>query len=41
LIVEYVGIVTLVVLGLIILVALFVGLRSIPDIRRYKKIRNM
>lgn len=38
---EYVGIVTLVVLGLIVLVALFIALRSIPDIRRYKKIRNM
>ncbi len=38
---EYVGIVTLVVLGLVVLVALFVGLRSIPDIQRYRKIRNM
>lgn len=38
---EYVGIVTLVVLGLVVLVAVFVGLRSIPDVRRYMKIRNM
>jgi uncharacterized protein HemY len=38
---EYVGIVTLLVLGLVVLVALFVGLRSIPDIQRYRKIRNM
>jgi len=39
--VENVGIVTLVVLGLLVLVAVFVGLRSIPDIRRYLKIRDM
>ncbi len=38
---ENVGIVTLVVLGLLVLVAVFVGLRSIPDIRRYLKIRDM
>jgi len=39
--VEYVGWVTLAVLAIIVLVALYVGLRSIPDIRRYRKIRNM
>lgn len=38
---QYVGVVTLVVLGLIVLVALVVGMRSIPDVRRYMKIRNM
>jgi len=39
--VEYVGWVTLVVLAIIVLVALFIGLRSIPDIQRYRKIRKM
>lgn len=38
---ENVGIVTLVVLGLVVLVAVVVGLRSIADVRRYLKIRNM
>lgn len=38
---EYVGIVFLVLLAIVVLVAVFVGLRSIPDIRRYMKIRSM
>ena len=38
---EYVGWVTIAVLAIIVLVALYVGLRSIPDIQRYRKIRNM
>ncbi len=38
---EYVGWVTIAVLAIIVLVALFVALRSIPDIQRYRKIRNM
>lgn len=38
---EYVGIVFLALLAIVILVAVFVGLRSIPDIRRYMRIRSM
>lgn len=36
-----VGIVALVLVALVILGGLFIGLRSIPDIRRYRRIRNM
>lgn len=36
-----VGIVALVLVALVVLGGLFIGLRSIPDIRRYRKIRNM
>jgi uncharacterized protein HemY len=38
---SIVGEVTLAVIALVVLVALAVGLRSIPDVRRYLKIRNM
>lgn len=38
---ESVGVVTTVVVGAVALVAVAVGLRSIPDVRRYLKIRNM
>lgn len=36
-----VGIIATVVVGIIVLVGLLVGLRSIGDIRRYFKIRSM
>jgi hypothetical protein len=36
-----VGIVTTVVGGLVLLGALVVGIRSLPDIQRYLKIRRM
>jgi Family of unknown function (DUF6893) len=35
------GEVTAVVIAVVVLVALAVGVRSIPDVRRYLKIRNM
>jgi len=38
---SIVGEVTLAVIALVVLIALAVGLRSIPDVRRYLKIRNM
>jgi len=38
---KLVGEVTLGVLAVGAAVAAFVGLRSIPDVRRYMKIRNM
>jgi uncharacterized protein DUF6893 len=38
---SIVGEVTLAVIALIVLIGLVVGLRSIPDVRRYLKIRNM
>jgi hypothetical protein len=36
-----VGLVALIVVALIVVVGLFVGLRSVPDMRRYLKIRHM
>jgi hypothetical protein len=39
--VNIVGIVALVVLGLLVLGFLFMFLRSIPDMARYKRIRGM
>jgi hypothetical protein len=39
--VKVLGEVTLVGVGAVVLVGLAVGVRSIPDIRRYMKIRNM
>ncbi len=38
---SIVGEVTLAVIALVVLIGLVVGLRSIPDVRRYLKIRNM
>lgn len=38
---EVVGWVALVLLALVIAFVLFMGVRSIPDIRRYRRIRNM
>ena len=38
---RIIGLITLIVLGLVLLLALAVGARSIPDIRRYLKIRAM
>jgi hypothetical protein len=38
---SIVGEVTLGVIGVVVLVGLAVGVRSIPDIRRYLRIRNM
>jgi hypothetical protein len=36
-----VGIIALVLVGITILVALFVGFRSVPDIRRYRRVRRL
>jgi uncharacterized protein DUF6893 len=38
---SIVGEVTLAVIAVVVLIGLVVGLRSIPDVRRYLKIRNM
>jgi hypothetical protein len=38
---SIVGEVTLAVIAVVVLIGLVVGLRSIPDVRRYMKIRNM
>lgn len=38
---RVVGIITTIVVAVIFLVALFVGVRSIPDLRRYLAIRRM
>jgi uncharacterized protein DUF6893 len=38
---SIVGEVTLGVIAVVVLIGLVVGLRSIPDVRRYLKIRNM
>jgi len=35
------GVVLLLVLGIVLLVALYVIVRSIPDINRYRRIRKM
>jgi hypothetical protein len=39
--VKIVGETALIIVALFILIGLYVGLRSIPDIRRYMKIRSM
>jgi len=36
-----VGIVTTGVLGVVVLIAIIVGIMSIPDVKRYLKIRQM
>ena len=36
-----VGIIALVVVGIAILTGLAVGLRSLPDIRRYRRLRRL
>jgi hypothetical protein len=36
-----VGMITLIILALVVLIGLYVGIRSIPDIRRYRRIRSM
>jgi hypothetical protein len=38
---ETVGVVAVVIAGLIVVGAAVVGLRSIPDVRRYFRIRHM
>lgn len=38
---EYLGWFTLIVIALVVLIALIVLIRSIPDIRRYLKIKAM
>ncbi len=38
---RIIGLVTVVFLALVLLVALVVGVRSIPDIRRYLKIKAL
>jgi len=39
--VAVVGIIALVVVGIAVLIGLFVGLRSLPDIRRYRRLRRL
>jgi hypothetical protein len=39
--VQVIGLLALVVLGLLIMAALLIGLVSIPDFRRYHRIRSM
>jgi hypothetical protein len=36
-----VGIVALVLVGIVILSGLYLSLRSVPDLRRYRRIRHM
>jgi hypothetical protein len=36
-----VGMITLILLALVVLIGLYVVVRSIPDIRRYRRIRSM
>jgi hypothetical protein len=36
-----VGIIALVLVGIAILIALFVAVRSVPDIRRYRRVRRL
>jgi hypothetical protein len=36
-----VGMITLILLALVVLIGRYVGVRSIPDIRRYRRIRGM
>lgn len=36
-----VGLITTIVIAMIVLGAVFVGIRSVPDIRRYLKMRQM
>jgi hypothetical protein len=38
---EIVGQIALVIVAFVVLIGLYFGLRSIPDIRRYMKIRSM
>ncbi len=38
---KVIGIVTLTVILAVILVAAVVGIRSVPDLQRYRKIRKM
>ena len=36
-----VGIIALVIVGIAVLIGLFVGFRSLPDIRRYRRLRRL
>lgn len=38
---RVVGLITVIIVALVLLIAVVVGLRSIPDVRRYLKIRAM
>ncbi|WP_375336038.1 hypothetical protein [Nocardia sp. SYP-A9097] len=38
---EAVGVIATVVFGVVVVAGLYVGVRSIPDVRRYLKIRHM
>lgn len=38
---RVVGLVTTIVIAVIVLGAIFIGIRSVPDIRRYLKMRQM
>lgn len=38
---DVLGVIFLVVLAVLLLLALYVGIRSIPDINRYRRLRKM
>ncbi len=38
---KVIGLITVIIVALVLLIAVIVGLRSIPDVRRYLKIRAM
>jgi hypothetical protein len=38
---KVIGLITVVIVALVVLIGVVVGLRSIPDVRRYLKIRAM
>jgi len=38
---KVIGLITVIIVGLVVLIGVIVGLRSIPDVRRYLKIRAM
>ena len=38
---KVIGLITVIIVALVVLIGVIVGVRSIPDIRRYLKIRAM
>ncbi|WP_405138226.1 DUF6893 family small protein [Nocardia sp. NBC_01388] len=38
---EVMGVIATVVIGVVVVAGLYLGVRSIPDVRRYLKIRHM
>lgn len=38
---EVMGVIATVVVGVVVVAGLYLGVRSIPDVRRYLKIRHM